>query len=73
MSTISQLKKEIANLKKDLVNEKIKYEKLHKATLEISRDFMKYTERNPNRDLSDDDVFNLIKMNFNNTKSFDFN
>lgn len=72
MSTISHLKREIANLKKDLENEKIRYEKLHKATLEISRDFMHYTEQNPNRD-SDDDVFNLIKINFNDIESFDFN
>lgn len=72
MSTISHLKREIANLKKDLENEKIRYEKLHKATLEISRDFMQYTEQNPNRD-SDDHVFNLIKINFNDIESFDFN
>ncbi len=71
MSTISHLKKEIINLKKELLNEKIRYDQLYKATLGISRDFMQYTERNPNRD-SDDDAFNLIKINFNDIESFDF-
>ena len=69
MSTISHLKREIANLKKDIENEKMRYEKLYKATLEISKDYMKYTEQYPNRH---DDVFDLINIDFKDIKPFDF-
>ena len=38
-----ELKREIVKLKKDLENEKRRYDKLYKTTLEIANDFMKYT------------------------------
>ena len=69
----NELKREIVKLKKDRKNEKRRYDKLYKTTLEISNDFMKYTERHPNHDPMDDaDGLNLIKLNYNNIESFNF-
>ena len=68
-----ELKREIVKLKKDLRNEKRRYDKLYKTTLEISNDFMKYTERHPNHDPMDDtDGLNLIKLNYDDIESFNF-
>ena len=73
IETVKTLKQEIVKLKKDLKNEKERYNKLYKATLEISNDFMKYTEQYPNHDPMDDtDGLNLIKHNYDDIKSFNF-
>ncbi len=75
MSTesVETLKCEILKLKKDLKNEKQRYDKLYKTTLEISTDFMKYTEKHPNHDPNDDtDALNLIKLNYDDIQSFNF-
>ena len=76
MSTerVETLKSEILKLKKDLKNEKQRYDNLYKTTLEISNDFMKYTEKHPNHDPNDDtDALNLIKLNYDDIRSFNFN
>ena len=73
IETIKTLQREILKLRKDLTNEKQRYDKLYIATLEISKDYMKYTEKYPNRDINDDtDPLNLININYDDIESFNF-
>jgi len=73
IETIKTLQREILKLNKELKNEKKKYDKLYRTTLEISKDFIKYTEKYPNHDINDaTDPLNLININYAEIETFNF-
>ena len=70
--TVKTLKQEILKLKKDLNHEKQRYDNLYRTTLEISNDFMKYAEKYHRNSSNDANGLEMIKINYDDIESFNF-